>query len=142
MIPVLLTKIKTREGLVLEGIVVEPRRKDKNKTAIIWLHGLSSKFYSGQTLIRELSSVCRRAGVGYFKFNNRGHDVADWENAGMIGAGFEKFTDCVLDIRAMILFAKKLGYKDIILAGHSTGANKALYYVYKTINNCFIIVIG
>ncbi len=132
MIPVYLTKIKTRDGLALEGIIVEPRKKDKNKTALIWLHGLSSKFSSGQTLIKELSGMCRKSGLGYFKFNNRGHDVADFEDIGLIGAGFEKFTDCVLDIRAMILFAKSLGYKNIILTGHSTGANKALYYVYKT----------
>ncbi|MDP3710546.1 MAG: DUF1749 domain-containing protein [bacterium] len=130
MLPVYLTKIKTGDGLVLEGIVIEP--KNKSQTALVWLHGLSSKFSSGQTLIKELSSVCQKAGIGYFKFNNRGHDVADVEDIGMIGAGFEKFEDCILDIKAVIQFAKKLGYKNIILAGHSTGANKALYYVYKT----------
>lgn len=130
MIPVFLSKIKTRDGLILEGIHIKPKRK--SKTALIWLHGLSSRFSSGQTLIKELSSACQKQSVGYFKFNNRGHDIVSRGNKNFIGAGFEKFRDCIFDIRAFIRLAKKLGYKNIILAGHSTGANKALYYIYKT----------
>ena len=133
MIPVLLTRIKTRDGVMLDGIYAQPLRQ--SKTVLIWLHGLSSKFYSGHTLIGELSKRCARSGVGYFKFNTRGHDIITREPAmesGLGGTAFEKFEDCVLDIRAIIRLAKKLGYQNIILAGHSTGANKALYYLYKT----------
>ncbi len=50
----------------------------------------------------------------------------------MQGAGFEKFEDCILDIRPSMKLAENLGYKNTSLAGHSTGANKALYYLYKT----------
>lgn len=131
IIPSCLTSIKTRDGVRLDGIVVEPKRK-KSDTALIWLHGLSSTFYSGSALIKELSSQCSRAGIGYFKFNTRGHDIVARSNDRLIGAGFEEFEDCIYDIRAMILYARKLGYRKIILAGHSTGANKALYYLYKT----------
>ena len=132
MIPVLLTKIKTRDGIWLDGIVVEPKRK--SKTALIWIHGLGSNFSRDQERTKELSLLCQKNGIGYFKFNTRGHDLAARGNKKkkIIGAGFEKFEECILDIRAIILFAKKLDYKNIILAGHSTGANKALYYVYKT----------
>ncbi len=135
MIPVLLTQIKTRDSLILEGIYVKPKRK--SKTALIWLHGLSSRFSSGQDLIKELSSRCRSRGIGYFKFNTRGHDIVTKGIKGhlsksLIGSGFENFEDCVLDIKAMIRLARKLGFKNIVLAGHSTGANKALYYLYKT----------
>jgi alpha-beta hydrolase superfamily lysophospholipase len=131
MLPVYLTKIKTRDGVTLEGIAVLPRRK--SNTALVWLHGLSSRFSSGQTLIKELSAACQKSGIGYFKFNNRGHDIVNRDLPEKLGgAGFEKFEDCVLDIRAMLNFAGNLGYKKIILAGHSTGANKALYYLYKT----------
>lgn len=130
MISVNLTKIKTSDGLILEGIVVEP--KPKSGAALIWLHGLGSRFSSGQPLVAELSDACRKAGIGYFKFNMRGHDIASYSDIGVIGAGFEKFEDCILDIRAMVRFAKKLGYRRITLVGNSTGANKALYYCYKT----------
>lgn len=130
MIPVHLTSIKTRDGIILEGIAVLPKRK--NKTALIWLHGLSSRFSSGQKVMQEVSSACKRASIGYFKFNTRGSHIASRAEKKIIGGGFERFEDCVYDIRAMIRFARKLGFSDIILAGHSTGANKALYYCYKT----------
>ncbi|MBI2640743.1 MAG: DUF1749 domain-containing protein [Candidatus Sungbacteria bacterium] len=129
MIPVLLTKIKTSDGITLDGIYVKP--KHKGKVALIWLHGLTSRFYSGQTLIKEASSLCSRYGIGYFKFNTRGHDIVARGPKELLGTAFEKFEDCVFDIRAMINFAKKLGYRKVVLAGHSTGTNKALYYMYK-----------
>ena len=129
MIPVLLTSIKTRDGIILEGIAVLPKRK--TKTALIWLHGLSSRFSSGQKMTQEVSSACRHAGIGYFKFNTRGSHIASRTDKKIIGGGFEKFEDCLYDIRAMIRFARTYGFTNIILAGHSTGANKALYYCHN-----------
>lgn len=130
MIPVLLTHIKTQDGITLDGIVIQPKRK--SKTALIWLHGLTSSFYFSQTLIKKLSDECQAAHIGYFKFNMRGHDIVARGHEGLLGTLFEKFEDSVYDIRAIIRFARSLGYKDIILAGHSTGANKAVYYLHKT----------
>ncbi len=140
MIPALLANIKTRDGIILEGITILPRRKtktaliphsgtgDAKRLALIWLHGLSSRFSSGQRMIHELSSACKTAGIGYFKFNMRGHNIASRSSNTIIGAGFERFEDCTHDIRAMIRFARAQGFTNIILAGHSTGANKAVYY--------------
>lgn len=132
MIPLLLTHIRTSDGVRLEGVAVLPKRK--GNTALIWIHGFSSRFSSGQTLINELSTRCAQNGIAYLKFNTRGHDIAAPGGKGgeTAGAGFEKFEECILDIRAMIQFARKLGYTKIILTGSSTGANKALYYIYKT----------
>lgn len=129
-VPVHLAQIKTRDGVTLDGAVVLPARK--GNTVVVWLHGLSSKFYTGQPLIRELSQRLTQKGIGHFKFNNRGHDIAVKSGKNYTGSAFEKFEDCVHDIRAVIRFAKRLGFQHIILAGHSTGANKALYYIYKT----------
>jgi len=132
MIPVSLTSIKTRDGIRLDGIVVEP--KPKSKTALIWIHGLTSYFYSSPDLVKELSARCRQNGIGYFKFNTRGHDVVvrGQGKHKLLGTVYEKFEDCAHDISAMIRHAKRMGYAKIVLAGHSTGANKAAYYLYKT----------
>ncbi len=132
MIPVLLTQIKTSDGVTLDGIYVPPKRK--SKTALIWIHGLSSFFYSGQDLIKEVSLRCQKQGIGYFKLNTRGHDLVTRGQGKhpLLGTLYEKFEDCVLDIRTMIGLARKLGYKNIVLAGHSTGANKVAYYLYRT----------
>lgn len=129
MIPLLLSQIKTKDNILLDGIVSLPSRK--TPAALIWLHGLSSNFSRSQKLMREVTAQCRKNGIVYMKFNTRGHDVASRGNKNIIGGGFEKFEECVHDIAAMIRFAKKLGCKRIFLAGHSTGANKALYYMYK-----------
>lgn len=133
MIPVLLTSIRTRDGVSLHGIIV--RSRQKSATALIWIHGLGSNFSGGQALVKELSARCTKNGITYFKFNTRGHDSAHRDTRkkkGLHGSGFERFTDCVPDIRAMITEARRLGYRKLILAGHSTGANKALYYLLKT----------
>ena len=96
------------------------------------MHGLGSVFSSGQPLIRELSTRLNAAGIGYFKFNNRGHDVVTGRGRHLAGAAFERFGQSVEDIRAMIGFAAKCGYRRVILAGHSTGANKVLHYAART----------
>jgi pimeloyl-ACP methyl ester carboxylesterase len=125
-----LARFRTQDGVWLSGLYVGPRRS--RRTAIVWLHGLGSVFTSGQPLIRELSARLGRHGIGYFKFNTRGHDVVAREGGKLLGAAFERFGDSVKDIRAMIAFARKAGYSKIVLAGHSTGANKALHYVART----------
>lgn len=132
MIPVLLTRIKTRDGITLDGVYIKPRRK--GKTALIWIHGLTSAFYFSQPLVKELSSRCQKEGIGYFKFNTRGHDIAvrGQGRHQLLGTMYEQFEDCVSDVRAMTQCAKRMGYRKIILAGHSTGANKVVYYLCKT----------
>ena len=128
-LPIALARLRTRDDVYLDGVFAEPSRR--SETALVWVHGLGSVFSSGQPLIRELSVRLTRAGVGYFKFNTRGHDVVAGRGRTLAGAAFERFRDCVLDFRAVIAFARRRGYRKIILAGHSTGANKVLYYAAK-----------
>ena len=132
MIPVHLTQITTRDGVVLDGIMREPRKR--SGTALIWIHGLTSFFYSSQPLIDELSALASKNNIGYFKFNTRGHDVVARGQGKhpLLGTIYERFEDCVYDIRAMVQYARQRGYRNIILAGHSTGANKVVYYLHKT----------
>jgi len=127
-IEVRLVRTRTRDGVWLDGLVVEPHRR---RTALIWVHGLGSVFSSGQPLIGELSRHLTAAGIGYIKFNNRGHDVVAGRGRHLAGAAFERFGDSVQDIRAMIAFAARRGYDRILLAGHSTGANKVLHYAAR-----------
>src|ERR671918_1543488 len=128
-VAVSLARLRTRDGVFLDGVVVEPRRR--RGTALIWVHGLGSVFSSSQPLIRELSARLLAAGIGYFKFNNRGHDVVVRRGNRLAGAAFERFGQSVEDIRAVVAFAARRGFRRVVLAGHSTGANKALYYAAR-----------
>jgi hypothetical protein len=128
-VPITLVRLRTRDGVWLDGVVAEPARR--RGTALIWVHGLGSTFSSGQPLISELSTRLTAAGVGYLKVNTRGHDVVAGRGARLAGAAFERFTQSVEDIRAMIGFAVRRGFRRVVLAGHSTGANKVLHYVAR-----------
>jgi pimeloyl-ACP methyl ester carboxylesterase len=128
-VPVSLVRIHTRDGVALDGVVAEPRRR--RDTALIWVHGLGSVFSSGQPLIRALSRRLTGAGVAYLKLNNRGHDVVARAGRKLAGATFERFGESVEDIRATIALARSAGYRRVILAGHSTGANKVLHYAAR-----------
>ncbi len=128
-ITVSLTRLTTRDGVWLDGIVAEPRRR--RGPALIWVHGLGSVFSSGQPLIQELSTRLNAAGIAYFKFNTRGHDVVARHGTMLAGAAFERFGHSVEDIRTMVAFARARGYPRVILAGHSTGANKVLHYAAR-----------
>ena len=125
-----LVRIQTRDGVALDGVMVEPKRR--RASALVWVHGLGSVFSSGQPLIRELSARLTAAGIGYFKFNTRGHDVVAGRGAHLAGAAFERFPQSIEDLRAVIAFVRRRGFRRVILAGHSTGANKVLHYVART----------
>jgi len=128
-IPVALAHLETRDGVGLDGVLAEPR--GRRRAALVWVHGLGSTFFSGQPLIREVSARLNAIGVGYFKFNNRGHGAVSRGGRRLAGAAFERFGQSVEDIRAMVTFARARGYRRVILAGHSTGANKVLHYAAR-----------
>jgi alpha-beta hydrolase superfamily lysophospholipase len=124
-----LVRARTRDGLWLDGVMAEPRRR--REAALVWVHGLGSSFGSGQPLIQALAPRLNAAGIAFFKLNTRGHDVVARAGERLIGAAFERFGASVEDLRAMVGLARRAGYRTVILAGHSTGANKALHYVAR-----------
>ena len=128
-VPVSLVRVRTRDGVWLDGVIAEPRRR--RDVAVIWVHGLGSVFSSGQPLIRELATRLNAAGIAYLKLNNRGHDTVARGGRRLAGAAFERFARSVEDIRTTIALARRAGYRGVILAGHSTGANKVVHYAAR-----------
>jgi alpha-beta hydrolase superfamily lysophospholipase len=124
-----LVRLKTRDGVWLDGVVTEPKRRPR--TALVLVHGLGSVFSAAPTLSRELSTRLNAAAIGYFKFNTRGHDIVARGGRRPAGAAYERFVDCVEDIRTVLAFARQCGYRRVVLAGHSTGANKVLFYASR-----------
>lgn len=137
MKPFYVADITTKDGLMHQGIFSAPEKHGKR--AILWVHGLSAAFYNDIHLYEAVVDACGKEGWGFALFNNRGHDLI----AGIrkydgtppngysylqSGAGQETFEDCILDINAGIDFLVNKGFTEVILVGHSTGANKACYY--------------
>jgi pimeloyl-ACP methyl ester carboxylesterase len=137
-----LVRFEATDGVSLSGVLYEPERASKR--AVIWLHGCGgSVFESRRTnLLAEVFVGWR---VAFFPFNNRGSGVVRRVGNDLGGAAFERIRDCVADIDGAIRELWRRGYRDITLAGHSTGANKiAVYDHYKPRNRAkrYVLLAG
>ncbi len=127
----------TEDDLRLMGVHYEGR-----DVCVVEVHGMSGNFienYHANVLGEKLASK----GYGFIYGHNRGYchvnDIATkpakpedngW-NSTRIGEAYELFEDSPKDVSAWVIKARELGYKKVILLGHSLGCNKVIYYLYK-----------
>lgn len=128
--------VRTEDDLRLMGVEYTPDKKD---LCVLFVHGMSGNFienYFASVMGEELA----KENIGFLYSHNRGYnhinDIATSElqekggyKSVRVGAMYEIFTDCLKDIEVWMQECRKLGYKRIILAGHSLGAPKVLYYL-------------
>jgi pimeloyl-ACP methyl ester carboxylesterase len=138
-----LVRFEATDGVALAGVLYEPKRRSKR--VVIWLHGGggASVFESRRTNV--MAEVFEGKGIGFFPFNNRGSGIVRHAGDDLGGAAFERIGDCVADIDGAIRELWRRGYRDITLAGHSTGANKiAVYDHYKPRNRAkrYVLIAG
>ncbi|HSY52758.1 MAG TPA: alpha/beta hydrolase [Thermoanaerobaculia bacterium] len=136
-----LVRFEATEGVALAGLLYEPERTSRR--VVIWLHGCGGTFESRRTNL--LAEVLGKRGISFFPFNNRGSGVVRRAGNDLGGAAFERIRDCVADIDGAIRDLWRRGYRDITLAGHSTGANKiAVYDHYKPRNRVkrYVLIAG
>lgn len=124
----------TSDGVRLNGFLHMGRR---NGACIINVHGMTGNFYGIRQM--HLAEMLGKRGISFLSINTRGHDaVSNYRTEGRrssrvrAGTNFERFEDCVPDIKAAVDIAKRMGFRDIILCGHSTGCQKILYYQYRS----------
>jgi pimeloyl-ACP methyl ester carboxylesterase len=125
------------DGVELAGLLYEPKRKTTR--VIVYLHGTggASIFESKRTNL--LAGHFGAAGYAWFPFNNRGAHLIRRLKAKRRsvqgGSAYERIRDCVPDIDGAARELRRRGYRELILVGHSTGANKiAVYDHYKPRN--------
>lgn len=126
-----IVKTITEDGLELQGFW----SNQKSKVAVFHSHGTAGDFYTHKFIELEAEKL-QKEGISFLSANNRGHDVyADIRKHGkdgkitwtQVGAAFEKFEDCIFDLKAWIDFLEKQGVTHIILQGHSL-SQKLVYY--------------
>lgn len=125
-------EIQTPKGVFLNGIWHGPR---KARDVYIVVHGLTGSLFSMKAMVGALVGK----GSAVLTFDNRGfHQVASVKRKKrkttsyvLAGSAHEVFTDCVDDIQGAINAAKRLGAQRIFLIGHSTGAQKVVYWAAK-----------
>ena len=120
-----LVSIKTIDDMILHGAFFE---SDSKQTVAILLHGAMQNFYTG--IASFLPIMLAEQGYTCLTANFRGHDLAtapDDNCRKVQGSIYDIFTDCVLDVDALIDFVKDRGYQKIVLIGHSQAAFKIMY---------------
>ena len=131
-----LVRIKSVDGIEMPGILYTP--KDYTEGICIHVHGMNGNFYENR-FVDVLADTYTENGYSFLTFNNKGRDfitelIKD-DDFTLIGGSLERFQDSLFDIQGAIDYVKKLGYKNIILEGHSYGCNKVLYYYNKIEDN-------
>lgn len=128
-----IVEVTTPDGIRLHGAFYEPDRSSSASSsleAVLVLHGAGGNFY-GSTLFTGLLPTFNRLGQAVLCVNTRGHDsictAGTARGPRMLGAAFETVDECRHDIAGWIGFLLARGYRQVVLAGHSLGAVKAIY---------------
>jgi len=137
--------IKNSQGIILKGCLFDVSHKD---ICVLFVPGMAGNIIENK-FIQILAEEFQKKGIGFVCGHNQGsfHIVDlpcdNQEEFVRKGVAFEKFDDCISDIDAYINFIIKLGYKRIVLIGHSLGANKVIYYLSHNKSNlikCYVLL--
>jgi pimeloyl-ACP methyl ester carboxylesterase len=122
-----------------------------DEVCVLEIHGMSGNFIEN-CYADVLGNTLYKKGTGFIYGHNRGYnhinDIAtkptrddNGYNFTRIGAMYEQFEDSPKDISAWLNKCRELGYKKIILMGHSLGCNKVVYYLSQNNQDDIIGVI-
>lgn len=128
-------EVATNRGTVLNGVIFDSE-KSAADTVLIAITGIHGNFYSnpfyfniGETLSANgMDFVYAQTNDAFGQIETYNAKTGDKK---IIGSWNERFSYTDEDIEAYLKFAEKIGYKHIILAGHSLGANKVIYYLSR-----------
>jgi pimeloyl-ACP methyl ester carboxylesterase len=126
-----LPRVETRDKLLLRGLYV---KGDKNKPAIIHVHGFQGDFFTNEFL-KKIAEKLHEKNFGFVAIQNRGtgieSEIYAKNKKGLVyaGANFELLEEAYIDIDAWVKFLLDEGYKEIILEGHSLGTMKVVRYL-------------
>lgn len=120
-----LIRVKTADGVLLDGLLQRAVAADSSSRNTAWLlvHGTGSNFYSGGVL-QVFAEQLARAKHSVVRINTRGHDIISTLSG---GAAFESIADCVHDLRAWVDELIHRDFSRVVLVGHSMGGVKAIF---------------
>ena len=128
--------VPTKRGVVLNGVLFRKQEVKTADTVMIAITGIHGNFYSnpfyyniGDTLNSDdIDFIYAQTNDAYGQIPTFNVNTGKEET---IGSWNERFSYTDEDIDAYLTFAAEEGYKHIILAGHSLGANKVIYYLSR-----------
>ena len=128
--------VPTERGVVLNGVLFRPEKKKTADTVMIAITGIHGNFYSnpfyyniGDTLNKDnIDFIYAQTNDAFSEIKTVNVKTGREET---IGSWNERFAFTDEDIDAYLDFAEAECYRHIILAGHSLGANKVIYYLSR-----------
>ena len=127
--------VPTKRGSVLNGVLF--RNDDgKSDTVLIAITGIHGNFYSNP-FYYNIGGTLNNGGIDfiYAQTNDAFNRIETFNTktgkTEIIGSYNEYFSYTDDDIDAYLDFAESQGYLNVILAGHSLGANKVIYYLSR-----------
>lgn len=127
-----LVKTVTKDGLILNGLFSQG---EKAKPVVIHTHGFSQDFFQNP-FIYVIAKKLASQNFGFLSIQTRGtgthlRTFTTSKSARDTGSKFELLEESYLDLDAWISTLKYLGYKNIILQGHSLGSIKSVRYLFE-----------
>ena len=127
-------KVITKRGLELRGAIYEADKKD---TVLIMVTGICSNVFqndlldsTGKLLSKKgIATIIAHTHDSFSCFAYSDHSIKKQSHKGTFNGDFNMVYQ---DVEAYIKYALDLGYKNIILAGHSLGSNKIINYLGTT----------
>ncbi len=126
-------EVENKRGDTLYGCWYGENFKD---TCVILTNGKCGNIFESK-FIMVTGELLEKQGISLLYAHNSGafHRIDTPTKSGKpLGTTYELFDNCIDDLQAFVGFAKKCGYKRIILGGHSYGSNKVIYYLSQNPN--------
>ncbi len=130
-----IVQVECKDDIVDSGVLFAPPKDVAKPIAVVWIHGWGVNFYS-PTYVAISRSLAKR-GYTVITGNTRMHDLGNveaWRGEKRIRGGgyWGVASEQVRDLAAWIDFAEGLGFKQIVLVGHSAGATAVRAYQAQT----------
>ena len=125
----------TSDGLRLPMMHFVPEDGSRD-LCVVCIHGMTGNLANSYFAV-VWAEILNKAGIGFLFEHNRGHSIENnlrTKEGEFVrcGTNFEIFEESVMDLELALETARELGYKRLLLLGHSLGCNKSIYYYSHT----------
>ena len=139
-----LVYVTSEDGYLLDGVKMLPSEPaPRPVAAVVWIHGNAGRFYDYPYVM--IGRALADSGHPFFSVNTRGHDISTflwhaapggkpmpWLSAGDLptggGSAWDALDEAPRDLASWIDLAAVAGEGRVVLAGHSSGAQRVVLY--------------
>lgn len=130
-------RVRTPRGLELVGTLFLAEKSDK---VLIMMTGICSNVFQNELLYATgkllsengITVIIAHAHDSFSCFSYTDFSIGKQRTTGVFNDDFNMVYE---DVESYVKYAKDMGFKNIILAGHSLGSNKVIHYLGNTSDN-------